>query len=119
MDEYAETLKDGIIIVEYISFLMFPLHFYVKYSYKVLGIRISFNSDLFIIVPKYIFCKQMLIIKFLLIVYLSLFILKIRAGTPATTAFGGTSFITTAPAPINDSSPNSLTPVIIVALIPI
>ena len=49
MDEYAETLKDGIIIVEYISFLMFPLHFYVKYSYKVLGIRISFNSDLFII----------------------------------------------------------------------
>ncbi len=41
-----------------------------------------------------------------------------RAGTPATSAYGGTSFVTTAPAPTKAYAP-SVTPQTIVALAPI
>ena len=42
----------------------------------------------------------------------------LRAGTPATSAYGGTSFVTTAPAPTKQYAP-SVTPQTIVALAPI
>ena len=44
--------------------------------------------------------------------------LMMRAGTPATMAYGGTSFVTTAPAPTAAPTP-MLMPLIIMALLPI